>query len=90
MPCSHVRIKGADGTVVNAIVCGRKRIKACCGCGGIATRECDWKLGQGKTCDRPLCEDCTDSPAPGKDLCPVHAAEWAARLLSGKENASAR
>jgi hypothetical protein len=32
-----------------------------------------------KTCSAPLCDSCTSSPAPGKDLCPTHAAAWAAR-----------
>ncbi len=79
MPCSHVRIPRPDGTAVHAIICGRTRIKTCCKCGAISTRECDWKIGGGKTCDRPICEACTHSPAPEKDLCPQHAAEWRAR-----------
>jgi hypothetical protein len=29
-----------------------------------------------KTCSAPMCESCTSSPAPGKDLCPSHAEEW--------------
>src|SRR5580692_5630775 len=33
-----------------------------------------------KTCDAQLCIDCTYSPAPGKDLCPTHAAIWRSYL----------
>jgi hypothetical protein len=40
-------------------------------------RLCDWKMPGGKDCDRPICEFCTVSPAPDKDLCPEHAAAWA-------------
>ena len=68
-----------------AIVCsGRRRAKAC-RCGRPSTRLCDWRIAvpaaEGGpaarvTCDAPLCDSCTHSPAPGKDLCPSHAEEW--------------
>jgi len=58
-----------------------------CRCGALSTRLCDWKTGAttGKrlktvTCDEPLCDCCTSSPAPDKDLCPTHAAQWKARI----------
>jgi hypothetical protein len=38
-----------------------------------------------KTCSTPICDACTSSPAPGKDLCPTHAAEWKARTVRGQE-----
>jgi hypothetical protein len=62
---------------VRAIVCGPKRR---CKCGRRATLECDWKVPSRKsgTCDRPICDRCTTSPAPDKDLCPAHAAEFKA------------
>lgn len=72
MRCTRVRIGGAW-----AIICGKHRIAACVKCGCIATRECDWKLGRDRTCDAALCDSCTASPAPGKDLCPEHAEAWA-------------
>jgi hypothetical protein len=34
------------------------------------------------TCDRPICEICTTSPAPEKDLCPEHARAWEAWKIS--------
>lgn len=93
MPCERVRI----GDSV-AIVCSRGRRKAspaCVKCGCIATRECDWKVlklrgARGAvltkpkpgTCDAPLCDRCTHQPAPDKDLCPEHAAKWAARATT--------
>ena len=26
--------------------------------------------------DKPICDRCTHSPAPDKDLCPAHAKQW--------------
>lgn len=77
MACHSVQLP--DGT--RAIVCGPKpRRQRCSSCNRLgATLLCDWKIGDGRTCDKPICADCTHSPAPGKDLCPEHAAEWKAR-----------
>jgi hypothetical protein len=72
--CSHVKLAG-----LNAIVCGSgARIRSCVKCAEPAERLCDWKTGRDRTCDLPMCARCTSSPAPGKDLCPKHAAAWAA------------
>lgn len=71
MKCTRVRVGE-----ITATICGSQRIPVCVKCGGIATRECDWRIGR-RTCDRPVCDECTHSPAPGKDLCPRHAKEWA-------------
>ncbi len=45
---------------------------------------CDWPIGEGKTCDKPLCPIHTNNPAPefGKpeladiDYCPEHYREY--------------
>lgn len=49
-----------------------------CRCGNRATLLCDWKVPGKKsgTCDAPICRKCATSPAPEKDLCAKHAAEW--------------
>lgn len=65
-----------------AIVCGSHSRRRCA-CGRRATLLCDWKLPAKKTgtCDRSICDRCTTSPAPDKDLCPAHAEayrEWRA------------
>lgn len=73
MTCSFVNVDGHP-----VIVCGKIKLFPCSACGEIATRECDWKVGQGRTCDASLCEKCTSSPARNKDLCPEHAEAWAA------------
>lgn len=72
MACHFVEVDG-----VRAIVCTSGRAKRC-RCGRVATRECDWKVPSRKsgTCDAPVCDRCTLSPAPDKDLCPEHAARW--------------
>lgn len=68
-----------------AIVCGpRQRKRKCRSCGRPADLLCDWRMPQRKsgTCDAPICDQCTTSPAPDKDLCPEHARayeEWKAR-----------
>jgi hypothetical protein len=79
MICQHVTLP--DGGT--AIICsGGKRQR--CKCGRPATLLCDWKVPkrQSGTCDAPICASCATSPAPGKDLCPTHAAafeEWKVR-----------
>jgi len=85
MPCTHINL----GNGAHAIVCQSKpRRKRCSVCGEInADRQCDWKLpdlfmqcADGRavpaTCDAYLCGYCTYQPAPGKDLCPEHRADW--------------
>lgn len=86
MKCSYLDL----GNGQRAIVCGSRRYKVeTCACGKPATRLCDWILVEPqvplfaidvttiKTCDIAICSSCTSSPAPGKDLCPLHAAQWA-------------
>lgn len=62
-------------------ICGARPPARRCSCGARARLECDWKVPSRKsgTCDAPICEACTTSPAPGKDLCKAHAAEFEAR-----------
>ena len=73
MPCESVTFPGGQ----QAIVCSSRKALPRCACGARAPLLCDWKVGGGKTCDRPVCSGCSTSPAPGKDLCRIHAQEWA-------------
>lgn len=77
MTCHRVQLPGGAA----AIVCGPTKR---CKCGHRATLECDWKVPTKKsgTCDAGLCPRCTHVPAPNKDLCPKHAAEWKQRLAN--------
>lgn len=70
---------------------GRSRGPApCVGCGWISTRLCDWKVadvhgfknGGTITCDRPVCDACTWSPEPDKDLCPACVQQYRRWLLA--------
>ena len=77
MTCNTVTLP--DGA--RAIVCTQTRR---CACGRPHTLLCDWKMPAkaSGTCDAPLCRKCTTSPAPDKDLCANHAAEWKARQVT--------
>jgi hypothetical protein len=60
--------------MTNTIKC-RKKAKPTCTCGKPAIRLCDYRIGNGKTCDAGLCPDCgvLDSALGGADLCYAHA-----------------
>lgn len=79
MTCDRVAMPGG-GT---AIVCSATRR---CKCRRRATLLCDWKVPEraSGTCDAPLCDRCTTSPTPGKDLCSKHAQAFAV-WKAGKE-----
>jgi len=49
---------------------------ACSRCSRLATRLCDYPMGNGRTCDAPLCDECASSPyeiGADIDFCPTHA-----------------
>lgn len=84
MPCQHVTLPGGQ----RAIVCSpRQPRRKCVACGKPADQLCDWKIPakQSGTCDKPVCAACTHSPAPDKDLCPAHAAEWQERQAQRRD-----
>ena len=64
-----------------------RRHEKCVVCGRYADRLCDWKMPNGKDCDRPLCRECARRPPVefGKpktaeiDYCPEHHAMWQAQ-----------
>ena len=60
-----------------AIVCSRTE-QPRCACGKRAALLCDWKVPKNPsgTCDAPVCDACATSPAPGKDLCARHGADY--------------
>lgn len=79
MSCDVVTLPGG----ATAIVCSARR-RDRCACGRPGTLLCDWKVPKRRsgTCDKPICQECATSPAPGKDLCPSHAEafeQWKAR-----------
>jgi hypothetical protein len=73
--CSTVKLPGG-GT---AIVCGpRGRRRRCSvgGCTASAALLCDWKIGDGKTCDAPICREHAEEVAPDKHLCRRHQVDY--------------
>ncbi len=90
MTCEWLRLPGGGTAIVK--YAGRRA--QTCACGKPSTRLCDWKLRpeeqrrrlKSVTCDRPLCDSCTHSPAPDKDLCPSHATLWRARSATNHHN----
>jgi hypothetical protein len=80
--------KGPDGTVVHLnIGRGGGRRKPCPFCKkGRVTKECDYPIGHGKTCDASMCDSCATNLGgqhtkmgngftklnDTKDVCPIH------------------
>ena len=56
-----------------------------CGCGDVAENLCDYPVGDGKTCDRDLCEACAAEVAPDLHYCAPHMTMWQAYKDSGAE-----
>jgi hypothetical protein len=74
MHCTRVKLSGG----VSAIVCGsRPPIKHCTACDQVAPFLCDWKTGDGKTCDLPICGVHAERVGDDKHLCPKHSKAWA-------------
>ena len=79
MACGRITMPGGG----KMWVCGdlnshNEKINAFCGdCGDYgAGFLCDFPVGEGKTCDRSLCEDCAVEVAPDIHYCSVHYQEW--------------
>lgn len=56
----------------NAIVCTRGPRTRRCACGNPATKLCDFPMGNGKTCDVPMCDACAFGIGPDIDVCSHH------------------
>jgi hypothetical protein len=80
MQCVLQKLPGGQAV----ILCGkfRQRIPKCF-CGAEVARLCDFPLGKGKTCDRPVCARHAKRVGPDHDLCPIHAKDWANRTGQG-------
>ena len=71
MPRYGVNLKMPGGGY--ARICGSKPMRACICEMELAPFLCDHPMGNGKTCDRPLGEDCRTHVDPDLDFCPDHA-----------------
>jgi len=50
----------------------------CSECGDLGSNLCDYPVGQGKTCDRLLCDHHAQLIGPDLHYCAPHAVEWQA------------
>ena len=70
MPCNTY--KSPDGKL-SMIICTRgQRSKPCHICGSPSTGLCDYPIGNGKTCDKPMCNDCRNTIGDNLDVCQEH------------------
>ena len=68
MPSAFLNVNGAAGFVRGP------GVHPCCACGAMAELLCDAPVGDGKTCDRYLCEEHATTIGEDVHLCPYHAA----------------
>lgn len=48
----------------------------CADCAGFGDYLCDYPVGDGKTCDRPMCDDHANEIAPEVHYCAGHMKLW--------------
>ncbi len=72
MPCYLERTK--DGG--RMFLCGDLGPHCAAGCGASTDFLCDYPVGEGKTCDAPLCDSHAHEVAPNVHYCPGHFTEW--------------
>lgn len=49
------------------------------GCGAVHDLLCDWPIGDGKTCDLPMCPDHAREIGVNRHLCLIHHGIWQAQ-----------
>jgi len=71
MPCEQY--VSPDGTL-SMIICSRGQRKAvpCHYCGKPSISLCDYPRGNGKTCDKPMCNKCKTKIGLDLDVCREH------------------
>lgn len=81
MPCYTIRTK--DGGT--AIICGKLGPHCAAEkCGEPRGFLCDYPVGDGKTCDLPLCQSHAYEVAPNVHYCPGHLLLWKEFRDSGR------
>ncbi len=55
----------------------------CLDCGAVADNSCDYPVGDNKTCNRLLCDDCAEPIGADTHYCRDHYAEWMRFKKSG-------
>ena len=79
MPCYAIHDKAGKQI---GHVCG-KLGKHCADCAGVSGFLCDFPVGKGKTCDRPMCERHACEIGPDLHYCSTHEIEWLAFRENG-------
>jgi hypothetical protein len=67
------------GGIVAHVKMAKPRRRLCCatGCTTASTKQCDFAIGAGKTCDAYICSAHATSVGPDIDHCPKHAGRQA-------------
>ncbi len=80
MPCTPIR-GSYNGKPFFGFLCsrGRPKAKPCAVCGAPSSKLCDGDIGNGKTCDLPLCERCAIHVEPNGAVAKPIARSFAAR-----------
>lgn len=79
MPCYHIQLPGG-GTALVRMQAPRRKLCPFCR-KRQATQLCDFPVGKGKTCDRPICKECAVVVDPDRDHCPTHKSQPAQEAL---------
>lgn len=77
---THSYFRRKEGSFTH--VKGRLGKPATC-CGWVTEFLCDYPVGEGKTCDRRLCEDHAHEVAPDIHYCSAHYKQWSEFEKSG-------
>jgi len=80
MPCYLVPMK--DGGQM--FMCGNLG-DHCADCGDVSGFLCDYPVGDGKTCDRPMCEAHANEIAPDLHYCIQHLKMYREFVESGRQ-----
>lgn len=80
MPCYTMYDKQRNP---NGFICGDLG-DHCSDCGDVGFNLCDFPVGDGKTCDRSLCEFHAHEVGPDIHYCEHHFKEWEAFRKSGR------
>lgn len=79
--------KTPEGNTI--IFCTSRRRSMCRFCGErVATKQCDYPLGQGKTCNAYICDRCAAHVGLDTDYCPKHRGMTQQGELFGGDNAA--
>ncbi len=72
MPCDFHRSE--DGSLIY-VICSRgaRQTPPCHYCGKPSTTLCDYPMGNGKTCDKAMCNNCKTHIGRDLDVCKDHS-----------------